>query len=126
MGRVSDVELQRFANLMFSGTSILLRRVTPIEPAGTNDRVTPPLTLYTALLSGVPAFKAPQVNGSLQTVTASFTHGMIDGFRGCVTHETSVQDDLEDFDSDLSSVDEDNEVTAGLDLAQKKVQFQNS
>ena len=43
-----------------------------------------------------------------------------------MTHETSVQDDPEDFDSDHSSEDEDNEATAGLDLAQKKVQVQNS
>jgi len=73
MGSVPDVEKQRFANLMSSGTSILLRRVTQVETVGANDRVTPPLTLYTALLSGAAAFEAPQVDGSLQTVAANFT-----------------------------------------------------
>jgi len=78
MGSVPDVETQQFANLMSLGTSILLRRVTQVEPAGANDRVTPPLTLYTALLFGAAAFEAPQVNRSLQTVPVDFTHGMID------------------------------------------------
>jgi hypothetical protein len=41
MGSVPDVEKQRFANLMSSGTSILLRRVTQVETVGANDRVTP-------------------------------------------------------------------------------------
>jgi len=128
MGSVPDVEKQRFTNLTSSGTSILLRRVTQVEPAGANDRVTPPLTLYTALLSGATAFEAPQVNGSLQTVTADFTHGVIDGFCGRVTHETSVQDDPEElrYESDNSGEDEDNEATAGLGLQQKKVQFHNT
>ena len=66
------------------------------------------------------------MNGSLKTVTADFTHGVIDGFRGRVTHETSVQDVPDDYDSDNTSEDEDNKETAGLDLAQKKVRFQNS
>jgi hypothetical protein len=126
MESVPDVEKQRFANLMSSGTSILLRRVTQVEPAGANDRVTPPLTLYTALLSSAAAFEAPQVNGFLQKVTTDFTHGVIEGFRGRVTHETSVQDDPKDFDSDNSSEDDDNEATTGLGLQQQKVQFHNT
>jgi len=56
-----------------------------------------PLTFHTLLLSGAAAFEAPQVNRSLQTFTADFTHGVINGFRVRVTHETSVQDDPEDL-----------------------------
>ena len=124
VGSVPDVEKQRFANLTSSGTSILLQRVKQLEPAGANDRVTPPLTLYTALLSSAAAFEAPQVKGSLQKVTADFTHGVIDGFRGRVTHETSPEDLW--YDSDNSSEDEDKEATIGLGLQQKKVQFHNT
>jgi len=83
--------------------------------------------VHTLVLSGAAAFEAPQMNGSLQTFTADFTNGVINGFRGHVPHESSVQDEPEDlgYDSDDSSEDEDNEATAGLGLQQKKVQFHN-
>jgi len=61
-------------------------RFTPVEPAGVTDGVTPPQTLYTALLSGATACEAPQVDGSLQTATTD----VIDRFLGFKTLETSV------------------------------------
>jgi len=77
-------------------------------------------------LSGAAACEAPQVGGFLQTATADFTHGVIDGFLGCETFATSVQDDPEDFDSDDTSDEEDTGATDGRDLAQRKVQFHDS
>jgi len=122
MESVPDVERTRFAILMSSRTDNAFLRFTPVEPAGVTHRVAPPQTLYDALLSGAAACEAPQVGGSLQTVTADFTHGVIDEFCG-QTHETSVQDDPGDIDSDDTSDEEDTEATAGRDLALKKVQF---
>ena len=77
-----DVDRRRFANLLSAQGDHAFVRFTPVENAGVRSagstaatqRVAPPRTLYTTLLSGAAACEAPQVGGFLQTATADLTH----------------------------------------------------